>query len=335
MHHGANESGQPCPVPPQAFPLLAVSCRGSAAGSLEAANEHIRILLDDCARRWGCTAAPRWPRQRACPSQPPALLAAEASPRFSADAVGVFDCVSRGSMLGALLSQPELRPVLPYAAALRAPRSAHTRGTTMMVVCMTVVKGRRGKQGDPPHSMHWPSTPRSLTSRHSEPACRSLHRRSTRAHSHTLRCRSPERIRLHQDKTRIWNSSPTLAREKERKLSGRGPTRTVLRFFLGSDAFCAASPVQIARTMATGSCDISPTSTTTCGRRGSCCSPDHSIPSTTCLAPASQAWLKWAAKHNLAHRVFSHISLSRPEHPLSQEEQTQPWQTLAQVSPFA
>ena len=45
---------------------------------------------------------------------------------------------------------------------------------------------------------------------------------------------------------------------------------------------------------------------------------------------SSHAWLKWAADLDLAKKVYSHISLSRPEHPLSEEEQSQALDVLCQ-----
>ena len=50
---------------------------------------------------------------------------------------------------------------------------------------------------------------------------------------------------------------------------------------------------------------------------------DHSLPRDSGIRKASQAWLNWAQKSNLSQRVFAHISQSRPEHPLSQEEQSE------------
>ena len=41
------------------------------------------------------------------------------------------------------------------------------------------------------------------------------------------------------------------------------------------------------------------------------------------ISKASKAWIQWARKSDLSHRVFAHISQSRPEHPLSQEEQVE------------
>ncbi|OLP83471.1 hypothetical protein AK812_SmicGene35767 [Symbiodinium microadriaticum] len=40
-------------------------------------------------------------------------------------------------------------------------------------------------------------------------------------------------------------------------------------------------------------------------------------------AGAPSSWIQWAQKSNLSRRVFAHISQSRPEHPLSQEEQSE------------
>ena len=60
-----------------------------------------------------------------------------------------------------------------------------------------------------------------------------------------------------------------------------------------------------------------------CDGAGAPSSADHSLPHASGISKASKAWLQWAQKSNLAHRVFAHISQSRPEHPLSQEEQSE------------
>ena len=67
-----------------------------------------------------------------------------------------------------------------------------------------------------------------------------------------------------------------------------------------------------------------------CDGAGSASSADHSIPGKSALTSAAQAWLKWAADSDLAKRVFSHISLSRPEHPLSDAEQSQALAVLSE-----
>ena len=60
-----------------------------------------------------------------------------------------------------------------------------------------------------------------------------------------------------------------------------------------------------------------------CDGAGAPSSADHSLPNDSGLSKASQAWLHWARKSNLSKRVFAHISQSRPDHPLSQEEQSE------------
>ena len=60
-----------------------------------------------------------------------------------------------------------------------------------------------------------------------------------------------------------------------------------------------------------------------CDGTGTPSSADHSLPHDSGISKASQAWLRWAQKSNLSQRVFAHISQSRPEHPLSQEEQSE------------
>ena len=77
--------------------------------------------------------------------------ATEASPRatvLSADAVGAFDHVSRGSMLDALHGHPELQPLLPFARQFYASPSSYTwiddDGHAHQVT-----QGEGGEQGDP------------------------------------------------------------------------------------------------------------------------------------------------------------------------------------------
>ena len=60
-----------------------------------------------------------------------------------------------------------------------------------------------------------------------------------------------------------------------------------------------------------------------CDGAGAPSSADHSLPHDSGISKASQAWLRWAQKSNLSQRVFAHISQSRQEHPLSQEEQSE------------
>ena len=60
-----------------------------------------------------------------------------------------------------------------------------------------------------------------------------------------------------------------------------------------------------------------------CDGAGAPSSADHSLPHHSGLSSASQAWLKWAQKSDLSKRVFAHISQSRPDHPLSKEEQSE------------
>ena len=60
-----------------------------------------------------------------------------------------------------------------------------------------------------------------------------------------------------------------------------------------------------------------------CDGAGAPSSADHSIPHASGISKASKAWIQWAQKSDLSHRVFAHISQSRPEHPLSQEEQSE------------
>ncbi|OLP82493.1 hypothetical protein AK812_SmicGene36851 [Symbiodinium microadriaticum] len=60
-----------------------------------------------------------------------------------------------------------------------------------------------------------------------------------------------------------------------------------------------------------------------CDGAGAPSSADHSLPHASGISKASKAWIQWAQKSNLSHRVYAHISQSRPEHPLSQEEQSE------------
>ena len=60
-----------------------------------------------------------------------------------------------------------------------------------------------------------------------------------------------------------------------------------------------------------------------CDGAGAPSSPDHSLPHASGISKASKAWIQWAQKSDLSHRVFAHISQSRPEHPLSKEEQAE------------
>ena len=60
-----------------------------------------------------------------------------------------------------------------------------------------------------------------------------------------------------------------------------------------------------------------------CDGAGAPSTADHSVPHTSGISKASKAWIQWARKSDLSHRVFAHISQSRPEHPLSQEEQSE------------
>ena len=60
-----------------------------------------------------------------------------------------------------------------------------------------------------------------------------------------------------------------------------------------------------------------------CDGAGAPSSADHSLPHTSAISKVSQAWMHWAQKSNLSQRVFAHISQSRPEHPLSPEEQAE------------
>ena len=68
-----------------------------------------------------------------------------------------------------------------------------------------------------------------------------------------------------------------------------------------------------------------------CDGAGSASSADHSIAGASPLTKASSAWLAWAADLDLAPRVSSHISQSRPAHPLSEEEQDQALTVLCQA----
>ena len=59
--------------------------------------------------------------------------AAEACPRaiiLSVDAVGAFDHVARGAMLGALHARRELHPLLPFARQFSPPRASTHGGMT-------------------------------------------------------------------------------------------------------------------------------------------------------------------------------------------------------------
>ena len=60
-----------------------------------------------------------------------------------------------------------------------------------------------------------------------------------------------------------------------------------------------------------------------CDGAGTPSSADHSLPHASGISKASKAWIQWAQKSDLSRRVFAHISQSRPEHPLSQEEQVE------------
>ena len=80
----------------------------------------------------------------------PLRAATEANPRatvLSVDAVGAFDHVARGAMLDALLANPELQPLLPYARQFYASPSTYTwydEGAAH-----NVHQGEGGEQGDP------------------------------------------------------------------------------------------------------------------------------------------------------------------------------------------
>ena len=77
--------------------------------------------------------------------------ATEARPRatvLSVDAVGAFDHVSRGSILGALLAQPELQPLLPYARQFYATPSVYTWYDDDGCA-HDVSQAEGGEQGDP------------------------------------------------------------------------------------------------------------------------------------------------------------------------------------------
>ena len=65
-----------------------------------------------------------------------------------------------------------------------------------------------------------------------------------------------------------------------------------------------------------------------CVGAGAPSSADHSLPHQSGLSKASQAWLIWAHKTDLPKRLFAHISQSRPDHPLSADEQSQALETL-------
>ncbi|CAE7754378.1 unnamed protein product [Symbiodinium sp. KB8] len=60
-----------------------------------------------------------------------------------------------------------------------------------------------------------------------------------------------------------------------------------------------------------------------CDGAGAPSSADHSLPHASGISKASKAWMQWAQKSDLSNRVFAHISQSRPEHLLSQEEQSE------------
>ncbi|CAE7756746.1 unnamed protein product, partial [Symbiodinium necroappetens] len=65
-----------------------------------------------------------------------------------------------------------------------------------------------------------------------------------------------------------------------------------------------------------------------CDGAGAPSSADHSLSRQSNISKASQAWLQWAHKSDLPKRVFAHISQSRPDHPLSAEEQSQALEIL-------
>ena len=77
--------------------------------------------------------------------------ATEACPRatvLSVDAVGAFDHVSRGAMLGALHARPQLQPLLAFARQFYAAPSTYTwydEADRAHVIC----QGEGGEQGDP------------------------------------------------------------------------------------------------------------------------------------------------------------------------------------------
>ena len=67
---------------------------------------------------------------------------------LSVDAVGAFDHVSRGAMLGALHARPQLQPLLPFARQFYAAPSTYTwydEADRAHVIC----QGEGGEQGDP------------------------------------------------------------------------------------------------------------------------------------------------------------------------------------------
>ena len=171
----------PCPLPQLAFlECLRSARRGSAAGPSGATNEHrlvalrkpngcVRALVvGDVLRRLLGRAlaqhfAPHF--QSACLPHQFGLstrvgteavnrllrAATEANPRatvLSVDAVGALDHVARGAMLDALLANPELQPLLPYARQFYASPSTYT-WYDEDGAAHNVHQGEGGEQGDP------------------------------------------------------------------------------------------------------------------------------------------------------------------------------------------
>ncbi|CAE7249806.1 unnamed protein product [Symbiodinium sp. CCMP2592] len=62
-----------------------------------------------------------------------------------------------------------------------------------------------------------------------------------------------------------------------------------------------------------------------CDGAGNASSADwsHPQPSPSAMQDIMQAWLKWASQRDIPKRIFAHLSQSKPEHPLPEEDQFQ------------
>ena len=147
--------------------------------------------------------------------------ATEANPRatvLSVDAVGAFDHVARGAMLDALLANPELQPLLPYARQSYASPRTYT-WYDEDGAAHVVHQGEGGEQGDP-----------LMPALYAHPALHDLHTKLQDGEAvfafldDVYVVAPPERvrvlydalaaalwaharIRLHEGKTRIWNAA--------------------------------------------------------------------------------------------------------------------------------
>ena len=154
----------------------------------------------------------------------PLRAATEANPRatvLSVDAVGAFDHVARGAMLDALLANPALQPLLPYARQFYASPSTYT-WYDEEGAAHNVHQGEGGEQGDPLMPAFY------ALAQH--PALHDLHTQLQDGEAvfafldDVYVVAPPERvrvlydalaaalwaharIRLHEGKTRIWNAA--------------------------------------------------------------------------------------------------------------------------------